>query len=155
MINLGKFTENGKDVILKEMDNGCIECVSHCKDADGYVRIQYKGKQDRLFRVIYEQKYGLIPKGMVIRHKCDNPSCCNIEHLEIGTRYDNVQDMIKRGRAKYGMYEIRLFGEKNPNSKLTEKQVCEIYSSNLSCNKLAKLYGVSNTNIKYIKNKRQ
>ena len=41
-------------------------------------------------------KFGEIPKGMVIRHKCDNPNCCNIEHLEIGTQKDNIEDMIKR-----------------------------------------------------------
>lgn len=154
MINLGKFSKNGKDIILEEMDNGCIECISHCKDSDGYARIQYRGKQNRLFRVIYEKKYGEIPKGMLIRHKCDNSSCCNIKHLEIGTSYDNVQDMIKRGRAKYGMYKVHLYGTKNPHSKLSEEQVKEIYMSNLSNKELARLYNVSDVSIRNIKNKK-
>ena len=60
IINIGKFTINGKDVLLKENKNGCLECISHCKDNSGYTRIQYNGKQDRLFRVLYEKKYGEI-----------------------------------------------------------------------------------------------
>jgi hypothetical protein len=60
------------------------------------------------------EKYGEIPKGMVIRHKCDNPACCNIEHLEIGTPLDNVNDMIERGRKAINI--IR--GTQNGQSKL-------------------------------------
>ena len=152
MINLGKMSKIGKEVILEERENGCMECISHCKDEDGYTRIRYKEKHERLFRVIYEQKYGEIPKGMVIRHKCDNPWCCNIEHLEIGTQYDNIQDMIKRGRAKWGT--VKLYGEQNPSHKLTKKQVEEIYLSIENANFLSKKYKISKTMINFIKNKK-
>lgn len=37
--------------------------------------------------------------GLVIRHKCDNPRCCNPAHLEEGTQRQNVGDMRDRGRA--------------------------------------------------------
>lgn len=87
--------------MLEERENGCIECISHCKDNCGYTRVRVNGKHERLFRYIYEQKYGKIPKGMVIRHKCDNPNCCNIKHLEIGTQKDNVRDLIERQPEKY------------------------------------------------------
>lgn len=40
----------------------------------------------------------LIPKGMVIRHRCDNTRCYNPDHLVIGTPLDNVDDMINRQR---------------------------------------------------------
>ena len=101
MVVLEKFSQNSKEIVLKETDKGCLECVSHSKDDCGYTRIMYKHKHERLFRVIYQLKYGDIPNGMVVRHKCDNPSCCNIEHLELGTQYDNVQDMIKRNRSGF------------------------------------------------------
>lgn len=152
MINLGKLSEYGKEVILEELENGCIKCISHCTDKDGYTRIRYNGKHDRLFRVLYQKKYGEIPKGMVIRHKCDHSYCCNIEHLEIGTQLDNVRDMIQRGRDVY--HNTKAKGMKIGASKLTEQQVKEIYLSKLGYRKLSKLYKVSSTNIAHIKNKR-
>lgn len=155
MINLGKITKFGKEIILEKQDNGCVKCLSHCQDNDGYTRIKYNGKHERLFRVIYMQKYGEIPKGMLIRHKCDNTWCCNLEHLEIGTPKDNVRDMIERGRDNYHKIKPKIYGEKNGSSKLTENQVKEIYLSNLSNKKLAKIYGVSDINVGYIKNKKQ
>lgn len=153
MINLGKLNKQGKEVILEKLENGCIKCISHCTDKDGYVRIMYNGKHDRLFRVLYQQKYGEIPKGMVIRHKCDRPYCCNIEHLEIGTQLDNVRDMIQRGRDAYHITKAK--GMKIGTSKLNEQQVKEIYLSKLDYRKLSKLYKVSETNIAYIKKKKQ
>lgn len=154
MINLGKLN-NGKEILLEEKENGCIECISHCKDKDGYTRIKYNGKHERLHRIIYMLKYGEIPKKMVIRHKCDNPSCCNINHLEIGTPKDNVRDMIERGRDKYHTKKPNILGEKNKAHKLKEQQVIEIYLSKLSNKELSKIYKVSEANISYIKNKKQ
>ena len=154
MINLGKLSPKGKEVLLEEKENGCIECTSHSRDDCGYTRVFINGKHQRLFRYIYEQKYGEIPNGMVIRHKCDNSYCCNINHLEIGTQLDNVRDMINRNRYYKGEHKT-IQGEKNVNHKLTEQQVKEIYLSNLSTYKLAEIYNVSRTNISFIKNKKQ
>lgn len=151
---LEKVSLNGKNIFLEPQDNGCIKCLSHCLDKDGYVRIQYKGKQSRLHRVLYELKYGAIPKGLVIRHKCDNRYCCNIEHLEIGTVKDNVRDMIERGRDKYHCKKPQMNGTNNVSNKLTESQVKEIYLSKLSGYRLAKIYGVSSATIMLIKHKK-
>lgn len=155
MINLGKITKFGKEIILEEQDNGCIKCVSHCTDKDGYVRIRYNGKHDRLFRVLYQQKYGKIPKGLVLRHLCNNAWCVNVEHLKVGTHKENYQDMVDCGRSPKGKRNLKISGEKNNNHKLSEKQVKEIYFSDLGCTVLSKLYNVSKTNIRYIKKKKQ
>ena len=100
MINLGKFNKKGKEIILEEQKNGCIKCISHCEDKDGYTRIYYNGKPNRLFRVLYIKEYGEIPKGMVIRHLCNNAWCCNIKHLKMGTQKENYQDMVECGRDR-------------------------------------------------------
>ena len=42
-----------------------------------------------------------VPVGLIIRHTCDNPPCCNPEHLRIGTHKQNHEDMVKRGREKF------------------------------------------------------
>lgn len=156
MINLGKLNNGSmsKEVILEKQENGCIKCLSHCTDKDGYVRIKYNGKHERLFRVLYTLKYNKeIPKGMVLRHLCNNAWCVNPEHLKIGTHKENAQDMVNCGRSTKGKNNINSWGEKSHLHKLTEQQVKEIYLSNLGYKKLSKLYNVSATNIRNIKKK--
>jgi len=36
-----------------------------------------------------------------ICHTCDNRKCCNPSHMFQGSMYDNVQDMIAKGRARW------------------------------------------------------
>lgn len=157
MINLGKISYGytSKEIILKEEKNGCLKCISHCSDKDGYARIRYNGKHDRIFRVLYQKKYGKIPKGKVLRHLCNNSWCCNIEHLKIGTQKENMEDMAKCGRSQKNKKNYKINGINNGSCKLNEKEVKEIYLSSLSNGKLSKLYNVSKTNISYIKNKKQ
>lgn len=157
MINLGKINKGttGKDVILEEQENGCLKCVSHCLDTDGYVRMRYGGKQNRLFRILYEKERGKIPKGKLLRHLCNNAWCVNVEHLEIGTSMDNYHDMVECGRSKVGKTTPGMLGINNPASKLDEKDVKNIYLSDLKNAELAKIYNVSKASISYIKNKKQ
>ena len=49
-------------------------------------------------RQAYSEAKGIIPDGLIIRHHCDNPICCNPSHLEVGTKADNTQDAVRRGR---------------------------------------------------------
>lgn len=50
-------------------------------------------------RVSWTLHRGPIPDGLVVRHRCDNPPCVNPEHLELGTRLDNVRDAVARSDA--------------------------------------------------------
>lgn len=58
-----------------------------------------------------------VPKGLIVRHKCDNPPCCNPSHLETGTPKQNTQDAIFRKRLSRGDRHA---------SKLTWGDVCDI-----------------------------
>lgn len=51
-------------------------------------------------RVAYELFVGPIPDGMHVMHKCDTVCCVNPDHLKLGTRSDNMQDMIDKRRQK-------------------------------------------------------
>lgn len=56
----------------------------------------------RAHRVAFYLANGFLPEApLLIRHSCDNPPCCNPKHLLSGTHTDNMQDMIKRGRAAW------------------------------------------------------
>lgn len=66
----------------------------------GYGRIWDKNRQcnEHMHRWVWAKAYGPIPSGMVVRHKCDQPLCYRLDHLEIGTVADNSRDMMERGR---------------------------------------------------------
>lgn len=61
-----------------------------------------KRKIDRTHRVAFELTYGPIPKGLYVLHSCDNPPCCNPEHLSLGDHNDNFADVATRDRARRG-----------------------------------------------------
>ena len=50
------------------------------------------------YRLVYTLVYGELAKGEVVRHKCDNPLCCNPHHLEVGSQSDNENDKYERDR---------------------------------------------------------
>lgn len=120
-------------------ENGCWEWVGSL-GSGGYGMISRGNKCCRAHRVSYEAYKGAIPKGMVVRHTCDNPSCINPDHLILGTQRDNVADREARGRR-----DVK--GEQIGTSKLTEKEVLEIKSSLESVSVLADRYGVDKSNI--------
>lgn len=39
-----------------------------------------------------------IPAGHVCAHRCDNPTCCNPNHLFVATQRENIRDAMKKGR---------------------------------------------------------
>ena len=51
-------------------------------------------------RVSYEMNVGEIPDGMDVMHSCDTPLCVNPKHLSVGTRQDNMDDMVSKNRQK-------------------------------------------------------
>lgn len=53
-------------------------------------------------RYAYQLFVGPIPLGMNVLHKCDVRSCCNPEHLFLGTQAENMRDMHRKGRGPKG-----------------------------------------------------
>ena len=74
-------------------------------DRDGYVRTTFKYKHYQVHRLAFEAWAGLIPDGMVIDHLCRERACCNPEHLEVVTNWENTlrgdNFMASRARATH------------------------------------------------------
>lgn len=88
-----------------------------------------------------------------VRHTCDNPPCVNPDHLIVGTRQENIDDMRAKGR---GCNPPIHRGEDQHSAKLSEEDVRAIRKiraeKSESIRKLAKRLGVSACTIKYIQN---
>lgn len=85
--------------IIPEPNTGCMLWVGG-SDKDGYGKIFWNKRHRRTHQVVYELKNGSIPKGHIIQHTCDTPSCCKLEHLKLGTWLSNMQDKVKKGRLR-------------------------------------------------------
>lgn len=118
------------------MESDCIEWVKSL-NKDGYGRRKFRGQSMGAHRAAWIETNGAIPGGLVVRHKCDNRACVNIEHLELGTQAENMMDCSVR----------RTF-----NSKLTEEDVKDIRTSSETLKFMAEKYSVSESTISRIRN---
>lgn len=118
------------------------ECINWTgsKDAKGYGLRRVKGKLWRVHRLSYTEAHGEIPKGLVVMHSCDNPSCYNVEHLSLGTHQDNCDDKHRKGRFISGQ------------AKKTDGLHDYIRSSSNSTRALAKELGLHHSTIGRIRN---
>jgi len=51
-------------------------------------------------RIAFTAFKGSIPPGKYVLHTCDTPACVNPDHLYVGSRADNVHDMVDRQRTR-------------------------------------------------------
>ncbi len=69
------------------------------RDPGGYGRMGLPHTSRAAHRVAWEVANGPIPAGMHVLHSCDNPRCCNPEHLKLGTHAENMREKAEKGRA--------------------------------------------------------
>lgn len=139
-------------------DRGCWNWKLS-KLPNGYGRVG--GKRGRLaHRWAWTVAHGAIPEGLCVLHKCDNRACVNPDHLFLGTKRDNTQDALRKGRLsphkpsdsprwKPG----RPIGERNGSAKLNRPAVEAIrrqYRDGALQRELASKYGVSQVAISQV-----
>ena len=126
---------------------------------NGYGKVTVDGKTWLAHRLMWTAKNGEIKDGLCVCHKCDNRKCINPDHLFLGSRFDNMQDMIAKGRAKFVGFLSPNFkgprpkkGEENGravlNSALVEKIRAVCGKTNKS---IAAEFGVSPATIQRVR----
>ena len=121
-MKLEEMYKTEEDILLEELlykieilDNDCWKYLGRL-DGGGYGRF----KHELAHRESYKLYKGDIPKGLYVLHKCNNPSCCNPDHLYAGTAKQNTEDMIKSGRAVW------------QNEEIWNNKISRMYGRNLS-----------------------
>lgn len=91
-----------------EPNTGC-HLWAGAVNAHGYGRLTVGKTQLLAHRIAWVLRFGDIPDGLGVLHRCDLPACVNPDHLFLGSQLDNARDMAKKRRGRkgslpYGVY---------------------------------------------------
>lgn len=135
--------------LIERFENKFIK-LSNCwewiegKDDYGYGKFSMNSRDHKAHRVSYQLYVGSIPDGLLVCHRCDNPSCVNPDHLFLGTQSDNIMDATIKNRT-------------HPNRRIKSQEIEMIKSSidfGLTKKEVAEQFGISPSYVSYICNKK-
>ena len=124
---------------------------SPCWIWQGYCRrygvIGFDGFNYQVHRLAWVNVNGPVPNGLEVRHRCDTPACIRLDHLELGTHAQNMQDMWDRRRA------VIFVGSQCSNTSLTETDVVQIrqlIAEGKSYRLVARMFGITSNAVHLI-----
>lgn len=129
------------NILSNLSSNECWEWQGSLREE--YGRISIGGESWLVHRLVFLLCYGNLPSGFDVLHKCDNPPCCNPDHLFLGNELDNYRDAKSKDRHTRG--------ERQGNSKLTDNIVRAIRRSSLHPDILAAKFRVAPITIRHVK----
>jgi len=109
---------------------------------NGYGQISVNRRMQLAHRVSWEMANGPIPEGQFVCHRCDTRACVNPDHLFIGTRRENVDDMLAKGRQGHG--------ESHGNAVLTDDIVRRVRAAKGPQVDIAKQFNISKQQVSRI-----
>lgn len=136
--------------------NGCWEW-SGWRQPSGHGQAFFLGRLMPAHRAVFmalNRLFDLHPD-QVVRHKCDNPPCCNPDHLCLGTHSDNMSDCVERKRhVSFTKRESYLKGEQCHRAKLSTSDVLNIkrlIATGVSCQQISQHYPITASGVSKIK----
>ncbi|ATH99502.1 Uncharacterised protein [Alcaligenes faecalis] len=145
MAGLTTLAKSNDSLRLKHLLGRCLKtatgCLEYqgCVQANGYARATIRRKADHAHRHVYRLANRMdIPQGMDVCHSCDNRRCINPDHLFLGTRKENMQDAVSKGRQAKGFAL--------PQTKISAYVATEITSmakSGMAYKDIAAAFGIS------------
>lgn len=122
--------------ISKIKERSIVDPVTGCwnstfvLDKAGRANMGFRGKSRMLVhRVAYICTKGPIPEGMTVNHDCENPKCCNPEHLTIMTQSENTQSSVVKGMRsnKLDIPKVKKIKILLADGTLSQCQIADIY----------------------------
>jgi len=98
-----------------------VDFLKPVKQENGYYAVTINRKASKIHTLVVETFIGKVPKGMCVNHIDGDKSNNKLANLEIVTPAENCQHAVRLGLTKPQK------GEDNALSKLTEKQILEIF----------------------------
>ncbi|HIE0523789.1 TPA: HNH endonuclease [Stenotrophomonas maltophilia] len=128
---------------------GCL-IWQGAKTVNGYGQVRLRSPANHsvlVHRWVYQRAHGGIPAGVDICHHCDNRACAELSHLFVGTRQENMDDMVAKGRSPCTQ------GELSGKAVLKESDVQEMDSMRsfgATHAQIAKKFGVHSSHVSRI-----
>jgi len=125
----------------------CLEWQGYRQNAGyGVLERRIDGRKVKVLAHRFAAKYigGIDVADLDACHSCDNRKCVDDGHLFAGTRKQNMQDAVAKGRQAKG--------DGLPHTKLTEGQVHSIRADERDYESIASEYKTTSSTISNIKN---
>lgn len=125
-----------KERFYDKIDIGALdECwnwkTEHASNEQGHGHFWYKEKTRRAHRISYRLHVGPIPGHKQINHKCGNHSCCNPDHLYLGTQKENMQDALRHGSKdrEFSESDIREIRRMGCKEDMTQTDIADEFNT--------------------------
>lgn len=121
----------------------CWEWKAAILQSGGYGAFRLKGETKRAHRVAYFLSKGDLDPALELLHKCNNPRCCNPNHLVQGTHAANLLQAGQEGK-------MTRYSGTNSKIQFNQEQLHDILTATTSARAMARKYQVDHKTIRRI-----